>query len=159
MNSARRPPREGVDWNYQSCCKGSWSISRPPREGVDWNHGVGKYLVAHEPSPSAWGRGLKLVFCWFCSIFARRPPREGVDWNQLCLVVGFFGIASPSAWGRGLKHRVSTTERKVKIVALRVRAWIETVACLSKDLSGLCRPPREGVDWNSLLRLWDEWPY
>ena len=105
-------------------------------------------------SPSAWGRGLKQF----------KPSAH----HEL--------RASPSAWGRGLKPLLAYQKIYQDYVALRVRAWIETLYCGSEMndrikspsawgrglkllypllvILPVSRPPREGVDWN-LAAFWE----
>ena len=164
-----RPPREGVDRNVE-CQKRlrEWA-GRPPREGVDRNgdmpgltnnvevalrarawietthreHAVDPFVG----SPSARGRGSKHRGAAPARKIRRRPPREGVDRNA----------------ARGYSHRSGRVALRARawietmlraagalaaVVALRARAWIETRLPRHHDDGLRRRPPREGVDRN-----------
>ena len=122
---------------------------RPPCEGVDWNIKKLPRVSRKEPSPSMWGRGLKLLKRFVMSSHTKvalhvrawietqppyryikrrwcRPPCEGVDWNGRKIKMKLGKERSPSMWGRGLKQERKYNSVTCIRVALHVRAWIET---------------------------------
>ena len=169
------PPREGVDWNTGRIDDTVSFLRHPPREGVDWNMLIGVEQPPRYSSPSTWGCGLKFLARYEGDDPCSHPPREGVDWNSCRCVFSHISLESPSTWGCGLKFpcwQQGTSSFRVTLhvrvwieivdgllgfigiwVTLHVRVWIEIQPAQQYADAGIGHPPREGVDWNSSLRI------